>query len=73
MSYVVLQVTMTSTLLSHLTKHLRLCFHFYKFYNNQNRPDDRPTSLASDGDIIATSLVINCFFASSICASTIRK
>ena len=55
------QVTMTATLPSHVTKHLRFCFHFCKLYNNQTRPDDRPRSLVGDGDIITTSRVIDCF------------
>ena len=69
----VLQVTMTATLPSHVIKHLRLCFHFCKLYNNQTRPDDRPRSLAGHGDIITTSRVIDCFFANSICASTTKS
>ena len=68
-----LQVTMTATaLLSQVTKHLRPCFHFCKFYNNQTRPGDKPRSFASDCDIITTSLVIDRFFTSSICASTTK-
>ena len=53
-------VTMTATtLLSQVTKHLRLCFHFCKFYNNQTRPGDKPRSFASDCDIITTSLAFS--------------
>ena len=50
-----------TTLLSHVAKHLRLCFRFCKFYNNQSRPDDKPRSLATDGDTITISLVISFF------------
>ena len=48
-------------------------FHYCKFYNNQTRPDDRPRSLARDGDIINTSLMIDCFFTSSVCSSTTKN
>ena len=54
-------------------KHLRLCFRFCEFCNNQTRQDDKPRSLASDGDTMTTSLVKEFFFSSFICASTAKS